>query len=159
VLYTVTDAARLLNLRHADVEVLLVAGRQDRGDPADRGWLASVEHDGRWLISDEEISGHLELVSVVIAEEVLADGDRDDALSLGEAARLLLVTPRYVRGLCSAYLRDEYGRSSRTATLRCHRADDRLEAPYRIRRCDVAEFAAHRPTALPCRRSRNSLAG
>ena len=37
--------------------------------------------------------------------DVLGDGDVDELLSVGQVARLLRVTPQYVRRLCDAHLR------------------------------------------------------
>ena len=75
-LYSVADAARLLGLRHSDVEELIAAGRSG-GDPAERGWLACVDGDDGPLVPDREISRHLELAATTVTPaDVLGDGRR-----------------------------------------------------------------------------------
>ena len=52
---------------------------------------------------DREISRHLALAAVTVsAADVLEGGDADERLTVAQVARLLGVTPRYVRRLCEA---------------------------------------------------------
>ena len=60
-LYSVADAARLLGLRHGDVEELIEAGDAAAVTrPIGAGWR-SVDGDDGPLVPDREISRHLEL--------------------------------------------------------------------------------------------------
>jgi len=100
-MYDVSDAARLLGLRRRDVEEMIEAGRDGSADPADPGWLRSVYGADGPLVPEREISRHLELAAVpATAADVLGDGDVNEMLPVAQVARLLAVTPQYVRRLC-----------------------------------------------------------
>ncbi len=142
-LYTIRDAARLLGTTRADVEELICRANEgsDR-DPDDAGWIAtSLGPDGEVLIPDDEISRHLDLVArAVDIEAVRSAGPPAEELSVGEVARALHVSSRYVRRLCAAFenARPEAGiRASLTS-----RRD--ASGAFRIRRDDLADFAARR---------------
>lgn len=141
-LYTVADAAALLGMRQADVDELVAVGLAGDGGSESSEWLASQRVEGVTMIPDAEITRHLDRAATgVDAAAVLAGGDRDDELSVAEAARQLQVTSRYVRRLCDAYLAGDEASGERRARLACRRDGD---GPYRIRRGDLAAFAQAR---------------
>lgn len=145
-LYTPADVAALLKVSHDEVAEMIAAGG-DGFNPTDHTALATVQLDGVTYVTDDELTRVLELAaSPVTAAAVLADGDPDDWLSTAEAAQLLGVSARYVRRLCAPTTgRDGDGRAP--ARLRATRSPD--GGSWRIRRSDLAEFAAARkpPTA------------
>jgi len=144
-MYDVSDAARLLGLRRRDVEEMIEAGRDGSADPADPRWLGSVYGADGPLVPDREISRHLEFAAVpVTAADVLGDGDVNEMLSVAQVARLLAVTPQYVRRLCDEGSRGKRDGRQVRASLPSERAGDGPMAPYLIRRGDVADFAEQR---------------
>lgn len=133
-------------VRRSDVEEMIEAGRDPGGgDRSACGWLASVDSPVGPLVADGEISRHLELAAKpVTAADVLGDGGVDELLSVSHVARLLRVTPQYVRRLCDAHGRSPGDGVSGRASLPSRRASASPTAAYLIRRGDVADFAARR---------------
>jgi hypothetical protein len=139
-LYTIADAAVLLGITRREVEGLAAVGVEEGGI------TAMVLAEGT-LIPDAEITRLLERQASPVTEaEVLAGGDPDELLAVAQVAGLLKVTPQYVRRLCQRGERhhgegDEHSASAWLAAVkvRGQRGD-----VYRVRRGDVAEFAARR---------------
>jgi len=142
-LYELSDAARLLGLKLKEIDELVrSADRSALCDPADSSWLATVKWgDGAVFVTDAEITRHHELASQPpTADAVRATGDPSDLLTVGEAAKLLKVTPAYVRRLCA---NGERATSERRMTcLRSERTSE--DGHFRIRRDVLADFAEQR---------------
>ncbi len=165
-LYSLADTAALLQLRGSDVAEMVTAGRS-RPNPAEPAVLRAVSIDGQTFIPDAEITRHLERAArPPTADEVLADGPGDEHLTVAQAARLLGVTPRYVRRLCANG--GKRAKDDRAVTsLPAQRIGSGERARYLIRRDDLAEFVRRRkpPVArvgfdltLTCEKSLSVLA-
>ncbi|MGH9137047.1 MAG: MobF family relaxase [Acidimicrobiales bacterium] len=147
-LYGVADAAALLGRRVGDIEAMIQA---DRGAEPDDDWIATVAIDGTTYIPDGEIARHLDLAARPISVDAIrVGGDPDELLTVTQVARLLKVTPRYVRRLCERGEQPpppgwaDDGERPRPASLPARRIHHRGKWSYRIRRGDVANFAAIR---------------
>jgi len=128
-LYSVADSAVLLGWTHGEVEELIASGGLD-----------TVRVGGARLVPDGEIERLLEDAAGPAVERIAAAGDADDWLTGPQAARLLGVSARYVRRICG---RGETGAElDAQAQLRSERVGD--QGAFRIRRSDLAEFAANR---------------
>lgn len=141
-LYDVADAAALLNLSKTDAAQMIAAADGSPVDDGDRGALRTVVVDGVTYVPDSEIGRHIELAAdPLTAAEVLAGGAPGGMLTVPQAASALGVSPRYVRRICSRPASRDGGGEERAARLSA-RQDSRGQ--YRIRRQDLAEFAARR---------------
>lgn len=139
-LYTVGDAARLLGLRHSDVVALTSPAVAESA--VER--LESQIVDGEILIPDREISRMLDISATpVSSDDILRGGDPTDWLTTQDAACILHVTPQYVRRLCNEFLSSD-DHAPRATSLRCERSEIDGRGSYRIRRGDLAAFAAAR---------------
>ena len=138
-LYTLADAARLLGVRKRDIEEIVSAAEAEQDDP---GWLRTVAiGSGEGFVPDSEITRHLGIAAKPVEPAaVLAGGDADDLLTVGEAARVLKVTPTYVRRLCASGESLKIRRGS--ASLPSTRTSE--NGHFRILRSDLAEFAQRR---------------
>ena len=147
-LYAVADAAVLLGVSQSDIEAMTTAG-QDPGIAAGDEALSisTVELADGLFIADAEISRFLEhRARVVSAAEVLAEGKPDDLLTVAQVAELLKVSPRYVRRLCQRgdSRTDDGEEPTGRAGLAAMKVARDGPDTYRVRRGDVAEFAARR---------------
>ena len=140
-MYSVGDAARLLDLRASEVKQLVETGASSEPHlEDDAGWIGSVSVHGMTLVPDAEITRHLALASLPTdAEQVRSGGNADELLTSAEVARLLHVSRQYVRRLCARGERPET--SGRGASIPSVRLDDN---GYLVRRADVADFAERR---------------
>jgi TrwC relaxase len=128
-LYTAADTARLLGVSRGEIDTMI-----------DDGELETVSIEGERYVPDREVTRLLEEPARPAVERIRAGGDADDWLSGPQAARLLGVSGRYVRRLCG---RGEDGIELGTvAQLASERAEH--NGAFRIRRGDLAEFAATR---------------
>lgn len=128
-LYAAADTARLVGLSKREVDAMIAAGA-----------LETVEVDGRRLVPDAEIGRLLEEAAGPAVERIAASGAPGDWLSGPQAARLLGVSPRYVRRIGG---RGADGiELDGAAQLPSERVGDK--GAFRIRRSDLAEFAANR---------------
>ena len=129
--YTLADAARLLTVSRRDINALV-----------DEGVLATRRTPTGVVVSDSEVERHLALAATpVTAAQVAAQGAPHDMLGVQDAARLLRVTPRYVRRVCANFVNDA---AHDTTALACVIDPDDQRGSYRIRRDDLAAFAATR---------------
>jgi conjugative relaxase-like TrwC/TraI family protein len=137
--YTLPDAARLLGLPHREITALV-----------DEGALATRTTSVGIVVSDSEVERHLALAAhPVTAADVSAHGAPHDMLSVQDAARLLRVTPRYVRRVCASFINDTthdttHDAAHDTTMLACVVDPSDQRGCYRIRRDDLAAFAATR---------------
>ena len=140
-LYSVGDTARLLGLRVSEIKQLVETGADnDQHVEDDAGWIRSVSMHGTTLVPDTEITRHLALAALPTdADQVRSGGDADDLLTTTEVARVLHVSPQYVRRLCARGERPET--SGQGASIPSVRSDDN---GYLVRRADVADFAERR---------------
>ena len=146
-MYTIGDAAKLLDVAKADLAVWVKAGDRlagGRGDPVLFGWIrATTRADGARLISEQEVARVEALLArPVTRADILAAGHAGDWLSVDDAARTLRVSARYVRRLCASHQPADGPSRGRRAMLTCHR--ERPGGPFLIRHQDLAAFAAHR---------------
>jgi TrwC relaxase len=136
VYYTLPDAARLLGLPHREITALV-----------DDGALATRPTSVGTVVSDSEVERHLALAAhPVTAADVSAHGAPHDMLSVQDAARLLHVTPRYVRRVCANFINDTahdtgHEAAHDTTMLACVVDPSDQRGCYRIRRDDLAAFA------------------
>ena len=143
-LYSAADAAALLGVPLREAVEMIVAGKLC-GEVDERRVLRVVATGGGEAVTDAEITRHLESAArPVTAEQVLVDGPADELLSVRQVADLLRVSPRYVRRLCERSTRGGREGERAEARLASTRVRERGKWVYRIRRGDVAEFAAHR---------------
>jgi hypothetical protein len=125
--YTLPDVARLLGLPRRDIAALV-----------EEGALATRTTPAGIVVTDSEVERHLALAAhPVSASDVAAH----DMLSVQDAARLLHVTPRYVRRVCANFINDT-GHDKTALACQVDPADQR--GSYRIRRDDLAAFAGTR---------------
>jgi conjugative relaxase-like TrwC/TraI family protein len=129
--YTLPDVARLLGLPRRDIAALV-----------EQGALATRTTSSGIVVTDAEVERHLALAAhPVSASEVEAHGAPHDMLSVQDAARLLHVTPRYVRRVCANFINDT---PHDTTALACEVDPADQRGSYQIRRDDLAAFAATR---------------
>jgi conjugative relaxase-like TrwC/TraI family protein len=142
-MYTPSDVAKLLGVSLKEVTELVRSGLGGMCDPDDVGWIGSTSDDaGGVVISDSEVSRHLDLApSPVDAAALRKDGSPDEELSAVECARLLRVSPRYIRRISS----DDPTADAKRAVLPCRRD---AAGRYWIRRSDLAAFAERRKPAI-----------
>lgn len=139
--YDVADTAALLGLSGDDVTAMVSAWRPD-SDPGDPAVLRTITIGGVAYVPDAEIERHLELVACPpAAQRIRAAGHADDELSVEDAAAELGVSIRYVRRLCSNAI-EASGEAAGAARLPASKSGP--HGSWRIRRGDLAEFAAAR---------------
>jgi conjugative relaxase-like TrwC/TraI family protein len=130
-LYALPDAALLLGLRLRDVTAMI-----------DDGNLTATTTALGLTVTDSELERHLALaVRTVSASDVAAHGAPHDILTVQDAARLLRVSPQYVRRVCANFINDT---AHDTTALACEVDPADQRGSYRIRREDLAAFAATR---------------
>jgi conjugative relaxase-like TrwC/TraI family protein len=131
--YTLPDVARLLGLPRRDIAALV-----------EEGALATRKTPTGIVVTDSEVERHLALAAhPVSASDVAAHGAPHDMLSVQDAARLLHVTPRYVRRVCANFINDT-AHDATALALACEVDPTDRRGSYRIRRDDLAAFAATR---------------
>lgn len=132
-LYTAADMASLLDLTRREVNAMIACGD-----------IATVTVDGDRLVEDHELTRLIDAAAVPTVERITAGGDPDDWLTGPQTAQLLGVSAQYVRRLCH---RGERGASGgERAQLPAERVGG--NGAFRIRRGDLAEFAANRKTPV-----------
>ena len=130
-LYALPDAALLLGLRLRDVTAMI-----------DDGSLRVTTTAFGRIVADSELERHLTLAATpVSATDVAAHGAPDEILTVQDAARLLRVSPQYVRRVCANFINDT---AHDTTSLACEVDPADQRGSYRIRRDDLAAFAATR---------------
>jgi len=142
-MYTAADVAKLLDVPLKEVTGLVRSGLEGTCDPDDGGWIGSISDGaGGAVVSDSEVSRHLDLAaSPVDAAALRKDGPPDEELSAVECARLLRVSPRYIRRISS----DDSTADTKRAVLPCRRD---AAGRYWIRRSDLAVFVERRKPAI-----------
>jgi len=145
-LYTVADTARLLGMTRQEVLEMVEAGRLPGAtDPEDATAIGSTTQavEGA-LIPDSEVSRLLALVARPLDVGALRSaGAPDDELSVPEAARLLRVSVRYVRRLCTTA--EKLDAKPGVARLPSRRD---TAGNHRIARSDLADYAERRKPAI-----------
>lgn len=165
-LYDETDAAAALGVEADELDRLLTSGvraalgtltaptgRPHRRNRAGGSYLVPViEADGSRWVRDSELT-RCERARAVgpTADEINATGSPDDLLPLAEAARLVGVTSRYLRGLARRWEqhRDEIeaavakGRPVGRAYIVAWRG---TKGRWLVRRSDLADFVTRRRT-------------
>jgi hypothetical protein len=165
--YNVADAAAVLGVSHRELERMLDVGAAvaiavlsvapPPTDPIKAGHQPAcsylvpvVDPDGsRWVGAAELSRCELARVAGVTPEAIRSLGDSDDQLPIGEAARLVGVTNRYLRGV--ARFHEEHraeidhaiaaGRQPRRAYLAAHRGTN---GRWLVTREDLAAFLERR---------------
>jgi conjugative relaxase-like TrwC/TraI family protein len=114
-LYDSRDAAAVLDLTVADVERMLDAGARaqpdtlegpvaPRSNPPGSYLVPTIAADGsRWVSETELARCESMRATGPDADAIAAGGNAGDRLPLAEAARLVGVTARYLRGRCAHY--------------------------------------------------------
>ena len=129
--YSLPDVARLLGLPRRDIAAFV-----------EQGALATGTTPTGIVVTDFEVERHLALAAhPVSASDVAAHGAPHDMLSVQDAARLLHVSPRYVRRVCANFINDA---AHDTTALACEVDPADQRGSYRIRRDDLAAFVATR---------------
>ena len=115
-LYGARDAAALLDLTEGQVDRMIEVGTQlavarlfqlpVRGQPAGSYLVPTIGTDGESWVTDVELSRCQDALTAGTAEDVAATGPPSELLGLDEAARLVGVTPRYLRRLAKRYETD-----------------------------------------------------
>lgn len=159
-MYDARDAAAVLGLTQAQVGRMLEVGTllaiarmfrlPVRNQPPGSYLVPAIDANGERWVSDTELSRCQDaLTTGTTAEDVAATGPPDELLGLDEAARLVGVTPRYLRRLAKRYEADRSaidaalreGRPVRRAYLMASRGTrDR----WLVGRADLASFVERR---------------
>jgi conjugative relaxase-like TrwC/TraI family protein len=160
VLYDARDAAAVLSLTQAQVDRMIEVGTllaiarlfrlPVRSQPPGSYLFPTIDANGERWVSDIELSRCLDaLTTGTTAEDVATTGPPAELLGLDEAARLVGVTPRYLRRLAKRYESDRAaidtalaeGRPKRRAYLMASRGTrDR----WFISRGELASFVERR---------------
>lgn len=154
-LYGLDDAAKALGLPRAELDALIAEGdgHPVADDSDEVPWVRTVtdETGVRW-VAERELDRLASRAAALDPAAVLATGDPGDVLSVPQAARLLGVSARYLRG-CSRYWEehrqsiealDAAGLRPGRAWLAASRTGGSASAPFRVTREEVAAFAERR---------------
>jgi conjugative relaxase-like TrwC/TraI family protein len=154
-LYDLADTAKALGLPLIEVDTLVNEGdgHELAEDLPSVPWLrASTDDAGERWISDAELDRFAARSASIDAAAVLATGDPDEMLSVAQAARLLGVSTRYLRGCCRQWEEhrdaiealEAAGLRPRRAWLVARRVGEGDGRPFQVTREEVAAFAERR---------------